>query len=143
VHGKDYYFLSPEEFKQSIDKDAFVEWEEVYVGAFYGTLKSEVQRLWDSGKHVLFDVDVKGGIKLKKYFGDKALSIFVKVPSMQALEQRLRSRGTDSEDSISKRLFKVNFEMSFENQFDISLVNEDLETTLQKARHLVDEFLRK
>ncbi len=143
MHGKDYYFLSPEEFKQSIDKDAFVEWEEVYVGAFYGTLKSEVQRLWDSGKHVLFDVDVKGGIKLKKYFGDKALSIFVKVPSMQALEQRLRSRGTDSEDSISKRLFKVNFEMSFENQFDISLVNEDLETTLQKARHLVDEFLRK
>ena len=143
MHGKDYYFLSPEEFKQSIDKDAFVEWEEVYVGAFYGTLKSEVQRLWDSGKHVLFDVDVKGGIKLKKYFGDKALSIFVKVPSMQALEQRLRSRGTDSEDSISKRLFKVNFEMSFENQFDISLVNEDLGTTLQKARQLVDEFLRK
>jgi guanylate kinase len=143
VHGKDYYFLSPEEFKQSIDKDQFVEWEEVYVGAFYGTLKSEVQRLWDSGKHVLFDVDVKGGIKLKKYFGDKALAIFVKVPSMQALEQRLRSRGTDSEDSISKRLFKVNFEMSFENQFDISLVNEDLETTLQKAQQLVDEFLKK
>ncbi len=142
MHGKDYYFLSPEEFKQSIDKDAFVEWEEVYVGAFYGTLKSEVQRLWDSGKHVLFDVDVKGGIKLKKYFGDKALAIFVKVPSMQALEQRLRSRGTDSEDSISKRLFKVNFEMSFENQFDISLVNEDLETTLQKAKQLVDEFLK-
>lgn len=143
MHGKDYYFLSPEEFKQSIDKDAFVEWEEVYVGAFYGTLKSEVQRLWDSGKHVLFDVDVKGGIKLKKYFGDKALAIFVKVPSMQALEQRLRSRGTDSEDSISKRLFKVNFEMSFENQFDISLVNEDLETTLQKAQQLVDDFLTK
>jgi guanylate kinase len=143
VHGKDYYFLSPEEFKQSIDKDEFVEWEEVYVGAFYGTLKSEVQRLWSSGKHVLFDVDVKGGIKLKKYFGDRALAIFVKVPSMQALEQRLRSRGTDSEDSISKRLFKVNFEMSFENQFDISLVNEDLETTLQKAKQLVDEFLKK
>lgn len=118
-----------------------MEWEEVYVGAFYGTLKSEVQRLWDSGKHVLFDVDVKGGLKLKKYFGDRALAIFVKVPSMQALEQRLRSRGTDSEDSISKRLFKVNFEMSFENQFDISLVNEDLETTLRKAQQLVDEFL--
>lgn len=142
MHGKDYYFLSPEEFKQSIDQDQFVEWEEVYVGAFYGTLKSEVQRLWDSGKHVLFDVDVKGGIKLKKYFGDQALAIFVKVPSMQALEQRLRSRGTDSEDSISKRLFKVNFEMSFENQFDISLVNEDLETTLRKAGQLVDEFLK-
>ena len=143
MHGKDYYFLSPEEFKQSIDKDEFVEWEEVYVGAFYGTLKSEVQRLWDSGQHVLFDVDVKGGIKLKKYFGDRALAIFVKVPSMQALEQRLRSRGTDSEDSISKRLFKVNFEMSFESQFDISLVNEDLETTLRKAEQLVNEFLSK
>ncbi|MBD0256872.1 MAG: guanylate kinase [Cytophagales bacterium] len=142
VHGKDYYFLSPEEFKQSIDKDDFVEWEEVYVGAFYGTLKSEVQRLWDSGRHVLFDVDVKGGLKLKKYFGNRALAIFVKVPSMQALEQRLRSRGTDSEDSISKRLFKVNFEMSFENQFDISLVNEDLETTLLKAKQLVNEFLK-
>lgn len=143
VHGKDYYFLSPEEFKQSIDRDEFVEWEEVYVGAFYGTLKSEVQRLWDSGRHVLFDVDVKGGLKLKKYFGDRALAIFVKVPSMQALEQRLRSRGTDSEDSISKRLFKVNFEMSFENQFDISLVNEDLEATLRKAKQLVDDFLKK
>ncbi len=143
VHGKDYYFLSPEEFKQSIDKDEFVEWEEVYVGAFYGTLKSEVQRLWDSGKHVLFDVDVQGGIKLKKYFGDRALAIFVKVPSMQELEQRLRSRGTDSEDSISKRLFKVHFEMSFENQFDITLVNEDLQATLQKAQQLVDEFLSK
>ena len=143
MHGKDYYFLSPEEFKQSIDKDEFVEWEEVYVGAFYGTLKSEVQRLWDSGRHVLFDVDVKGGLKLKKYFGDRALAIFVKVPSMQALEERLRSRGTDSEDSISKRLFKVNFEMSFENQFDISLVNEDLETTLRRAEQLVNEFLSK
>lgn len=143
VHGKDYYFLTPEEFKQSIDKDEFVEWEEVYVGAFYGTLKAEVQRLWDSGRHVLFDVDVKGGLKLKKYFGDRALAVFVKVPSTQELEQRLRSRGTDSDDSISKRLFKVNFEMSFENQFDITLVNEDLQATLQKAQHLVDEFLAK
>jgi guanylate kinase len=141
MHGKDYYFLTPDDFKQRIDRDEFIEWEEVYVGAFYGTLKSEVQRLWDSGRHVLFDVDVQGGLKLKRYFGDNALSVFVKVPSMTELEQRLRSRGTDSDDSISKRLFKVSFEMSFERQFDVTLVNKDLEDTLEQARILVDEFI--
>jgi guanylate kinase len=141
VHGKDYYFLTPDDFKQRIDRDEFIEWEEVYVGAFYGTLKSEVQRLWDSGRHVLFDVDVQGGLKLKRYFGDDALSVFVKVPSMTELEQRLRSRGTDSDDSISKRLFKVSFEMSFERQFDVTLVNKDLEDTLEQAKKLVDEFV--
>lgn len=143
VNGKDYYFLSPEEFKKKIDNNEFVEWEQVYVGAFYGTLKSEIERVWSQGKHVLFDVDVKGGLSLKKYYGDRALAIFVKVPSLEMLEQRLRARGTDSDDSISKRLFKVKFEMSFENQFDVTLVNEDLETTLLKAQQLVDEFLRK
>jgi guanylate kinase len=142
VNGKDYYFLTPEEFKQKIDNNEFVEWEQVYVGAFYGTLKSEIERVWSQGKHVLFDVDVKGGLSLKKYYGDRALAIFVKVPSLEELEQRLRTRGTDSDDSISKRLFKVKFEMSFENQFDVILVNEDLETTLVKARQLVDDFLR-
>jgi guanylate kinase len=141
VHGKDYYFLTPDDFKQRIDRDEFIEWEEVYVGAFYGTLKSEVQRLWDLGQHVLFDVDVQGGLKLKKYFGENALSVFVKVPSMAELEQRLRSRGTDSDDSISKRLFKVNFEMSFEHQFDVTLVNKDLTETLARAQKLVDEFI--
>ena len=143
VNGKDYYFLTPEEFKKKIDNNEFVEWEQVYVGAFYGTLKSEIERVWSQKKHVLFDVDVKGGLSLKKYYGDRALAIFVKVPSLEMLEQRLRTRGTDSDDSISKRLFKVKFEMSFENQFDVTLVNEDLETTLRKAQQLVDEFLRK
>jgi guanylate kinase len=143
VNGKDYYFLSPEEFKQKIDNNEFVEWEQVYVGAFYGTLKSEIERVWSLQKHVLFDVDVKGGLSLKKYYGDRALAIFVRVPSLKMLEQRLRARGTDSEDSISKRLFKVKFEMSFENQFDVTLVNEDLETTLVKAQQMVDDFLRK
>jgi guanylate kinase len=143
VNGKDYYFLTPEEFKQKIDNNEFVEWEQVYVGAFYGTLKSEIERVWSQRKHVLFDVDVKGGLSLKKYYGDRALAIFVKVPSLEMLEQRLRARGTDSDDSISKRLFKVKFEMSFENQFDVTLVNEDLETTLLKAQQLVDGFLRK
>jgi guanylate kinase len=143
VNGKDYYFLSPEEFKQKIDNNEFVEWEQVYVGAFYGTLKSEIERVWSLQKHVLFDVDVKGGLSLKKYYGERALAIFVRVPSLTMLEQRLRTRGTDSEDSISKRLFKVKFEMSFENQFDVTLVNSDLETTLVKAQQMVDDFLRK
>jgi guanylate kinase len=142
-NGKDYYFLTPEEFKKKIDNNEFVEWEQVYVGAFYGTLKSEIERIWSQGKHVLFDVDVKGGLSLKKYYGEKALAVFVKVPSMEILEQRLRARGTDSEESISRRLFKVKFEMSFEDQFDVTLVNENLENTLVKAQLLVNEFLKK
>src|SRR5690606_29277659 len=97
-HGKDYYFLTPEDFKQRIDNDEFVEWEQVYPGQFYGTLKAEIQRIWDTGKHVVFDVDVKGGLSLKKYYGDQALAIFVKCPSMEVLEERLRARKTDSEE---------------------------------------------
>ena len=141
-NGKDYYFLSPEEFKEKIDNDEFVEWEEVYVGAFYGTLKSEIQRLWDSGKHVLFDVDVQGGLKLKDYYGKKALAVFVKVPDEETLRQRLIGRGSETEESLSKRLFKVHFEMSFQDKFDVVLVNDDLETSLQKAQKLVDNFVR-
>ena len=141
-NGKDYYFLTPEEFKEKIDNDEFVEWEEVYVGAFYGTLKSEIQRLWDSGKHVLFDVDVQGGLKLKRYYGDKALAIFVKVPDEETLKQRLMTRGTETEDSLSKRLFKVHFEMSFQDEFDVILVNDDLEDALTKAQKLTDDFLK-
>lgn len=142
-NGKDYYFLTPEEFKKKIDNNEFVEWEQVYVGAFYGTLKSEIERVWSQGKHVVFDVDVKGGLSLKKYYGDRALSVFVKVPSIEELEKRLRQRGTETEESISKRLFKVKFEMSFESQFDVIIVNEDLEKTLVKAQQLVDDFLKK
>ena len=140
-NGKDYYFLTPEEFKHRIDNEEFVEWEEVYVGAFYGTLKSEIQRVWDSGKHVLFDVDVQGGLKLKKYYGDRALAVFVKVPNEETLRQRLLTRGTETEDSLSKRLFKVHFEMSFQDQFDVILVNDDLETSLRKAQQLTDDFV--
>ena len=141
-NGKDYYFLTPEEFKQRIDNDEFVEWEEVYIGAFYGTLKTEIQRLWDNGKHVLFDVDVQGGLKLKEYYGDKALAVFVKVPNEETLRQRLIGRGSETEESLSKRLFKVHFEMSFQDRFDVVLVNDDLETSLQKAQQLVDDFVR-
>lgn len=138
--GKDYHFLTPETFKQKIDNDEFVEWEEVYEGNFYGTLKSEIQRIWDAGKNVIFDVDVKGGINLKKYFGDKALSIFVKVPSLEVLTERLKDRGTETEESLSRRLFKVKFEMTFEDKFDVVLLNDDLELSKKKAQALYDEF---
>jgi guanylate kinase len=142
-HGKDYYFLSPEEFKTKIDNDEFIEWEEVYEGNYYGTLKSEIQRIWEAGKNVIFDVDVKGGLALKKYFGEKALAIFVQVPSLQILEQRLRDRGTESHASLSQRIFKANFEMSFQDKFDVVLVNEDLEQSLAKAQQLYDAFKSK
>jgi guanylate kinase len=142
-NGKDYYFLTPEESKQKIDNNEFVEWEEVYVGAFYGTLKSEIERLWASGKHVLFDVDVQGGLKLKEYYGDKALAVFVRVPDEETLRQRLIGRGTETEDSLSKRLFKVHFEMSFQNRFDVVLVNDDLQMSFRKAQKLVDDFVQR
>jgi guanylate kinase len=139
-HGKDYYFLTPEEFKQKIDANEFIEWEEVYEGNFYGTLKSEIERLWSEGKNVIFDVDVKGGLSLKKYFGDKALAVFVKVPSIEVLKERLKDRGTESEESLSRRLFKAKFEMGFEDKFDVVLVNEDRERSLQEAQKLYSEF---
>lgn len=142
-NGKDYYFLKPEEFVSRIHKNEFVEWEEVYVGNFYGTLKEEVQRLWDLGKTIIFDVDVKGGINLKKYFGDSALAIFVKIPSIDLLEKRLRERATETEESIQKRLFKANFEMSFQDQFDVLLINENLPTALAEAETLVRTFINK
>lgn len=141
VHGKDYYFLSQEEFKQKIDEDAFIEWEEVYAGNFYGTLKEEIQRIWDSGKAVIFDVDVKGGLALKKYFGDQALAIFVKVPSLDVLKARLNDRGTESEESLSRRLFKAEFEMKFEPHFDVTIVNDDFAKSSAEAENLVREFL--
>jgi guanylate kinase len=140
THGKDYYFLSPNEFKAKIDGDEFIEWEEVYEGNFYGTLKSEIDRIWKEGKNVIFDVDVKGGLNLKKYFGNDALAVFVKAPSMEVLKERLKDRGTESEESISRRLFKANFEMSFQDRFDVVLVNEDLKQSLIKAQALYDAF---
>lgn len=142
-HGKDYYFLTPDEFKQSIDNDEFIEWEEVYAGNFYGTLKAEVERIWEEGRHVIFDVDVKGGLHLKNYFGDKALAVFVKVPSLDELKERLHDRKTETEDSLSQRIFKAKFEMSFEDQFDITLVNKVLDESLATAEKLVDDFLAK
>ncbi len=140
-NGKDYFFLTPQDFKKKIDEDEFIEWEEVYAGNFYGTLKSEIERIWSEGRHVIFDVDVKGGLNLKKYFGDKALAVFVKVPSLDVLKSRLTDRNTESEDSLSRRVFKARFEMGFEDQFDVTLVNEDLDESLAKAEKLVDTFI--
>lgn len=139
-HGKDYYFLTPEEFKRKIDTNDFIEWEEVYEGNFYGTLKSEIERIWNSGKNVIFDVDVKGGLNLKKYFGEKALAVFVKVPTIEMLKARLNDRGTESNESLSRRLFKANFEMSFQDKFDVVLINENLENSLKEAQRLYDGF---
>jgi guanylate kinase len=140
IHGKDYYFLSIDEFKENIYKKAFVEWEEVYPGGYYGTLKSEIDRLWSENKNVIFDVDVKGGLRLKEYFGENALAIFVKVPSMEELEKRLINRGTETEESLSKRLYKVKFEMAFQDQFDVVLLNDDLENSFVKAQKIYNDF---
>ncbi|HBH25088.1 MAG TPA: guanylate kinase [Cytophagales bacterium] len=141
THSKDYYFFSAEEFKERIDNHEFIEWEEVYKGAYYGTLKSEIDRLWSKGKHVIFDVDVIGGLNLKKYFGDRAKSFFIKVPDIAILEERLRHRSTENEEQLKRRLEKVEKEMAFEHQFDEVIVNENLEETLYEAKQRVLSFL--
>lgn len=141
VNGRDYYFITPEAFRQKIERDEFVEWEEVYEGAFYGTLKSEIERIWSQGRHVILDVDVKGGLKIKEYYKDRVLAIFVKPPSIETLAERLQARATDSASSISSRLFKARFEMSFENKFDAVIVNEHLEEAIAQAEKLVHDFL--
>jgi guanylate kinase len=140
VNGQDYYFLSIEEFQEKISDGAFVEWEEVYPGGYYGTLKAEVERMWAEGKNVVFDVDVKGGLKLKEYFKDDSLSVFVKVPSIAELEKRLRERNTETEESLSKRLYKVKFEMTFQDKFDVVLLNDDLDLSQNKAQQIYDAF---
>lgn len=142
VDGHDYYFLTPAEFRKRIANQEFAEWEEVYAGNYYGTLKSEIERLWSEGKHVIFDVDVKGGLKLKEAYGDNALSVFVKVSSEEEIKRRLNSRGTETESTLATRLAKVRYELSFEEEFDVVLVNDDLNPTLLKAERLVEEFLQ-
>ena len=142
-NGKDYYFLSKEDFQQKIKDDAFVEWEEVYTGNYYGTLKEEIQRIWDEGRHVVFDVEVKGAMNLKKYFGDRALAVFVKVPTIEELEKRLTARRTESRESLSQRLYRAEFEMGFEDKFDVTLINENLDESYANAEKLVDDFISK
>ena len=140
--GVEYYFISAERFRELIAQDAFVEYEEVYEDRFYGTLKSEVERIWKEGKIIIFDVDVKGGDSLKKYFGDAARSVLIVPPSMEILEQRLRGRGTDSEEAITERLAKARWELDFASgKFDRELVNDRLDNTFALARDIVDAFL--
>ena len=143
VNGRDYYFLSPDEFRRKIEKGEFAEWEEVYSDHFYGTLQSEIERLWESGKTVVFDVDVKGGLKLKEAFGDRALAVFVKVSEEGEIYRRLNSRGTETAESMERRMAKVREELAFLERFDVTLLNDDLQQALQNADKLVADFLSK
>lgn len=141
IDGKDYYFLSVDDFKRKIQSNSFVEWEEVYKDHYYGTLISEVQRIWDEHKIIVFDVDVVGGMNLKKYFGDKAISIFVKAPSLKELETRLRNRKTETEHTLQTRLHKAKKEMKFAKEFDFILINDHPEASCEKAERIVNSFL--
>ena len=140
-NGKDYYYLTPDEFKNKVVNGEFLEWEEVYAGTCYGTLKSEVERIWNSGKHVIFDIDGEGGLNLKNQFGNKALAIFVMPPSIKILEERLRSRSTDSSESIARRLEKAEKELKTAKLFDRFILNEDLNLAFADAEKIVKEFL--
>lgn len=141
-NGIEYHFFTADEFRKMIAEDKFVEYEEVYAGSFYGTLKSEVQRIWDKGHVIIFDVDVKGGVNLKKYFGDKALSVFIQAPSVEELRKRLVARGTDSAEAIAKRVAKASEEMTYADKFDYILVNDDLQKAYAEAEKMVDDFLQ-
>ena len=140
--GVDYYFLSNDEFRSRVERDEFVEWEEVYAGTCYGTLKSEMERIWNKGNVIVFDVDVMGGINLKRLFGDDACSIFIMPPSVEELERRLRGRGTDSEEVIQKRIAKAEFELSKSGDFDFTVVNDVLADAVAEATQIIDNFLK-
>lgn len=141
--GRDYYFMTVKDFMDRVKRNEFVEWEEVYRDHYYGTLRSEMQRIWDKGQHIIFDVDVKGGLNLKKQFGEKALAFFVRPPSMAELKKRLIHRSTDKEDEIGLRLRKAEEEMQYEKFFDVILVNDNLDVALNEAYRLVRNFLDK
>ena len=142
-NGVAYWFISADEFRKRIADNEFVEYEEVYPGSFYGTLKSEVERIWDNGDAIIFDVDVKGGVNLKKYFGDRALSVFIQAPSVEVLRQRLVGRATDSPEAIERRVAKAAEEMTYADKFDHIIVNDDLQKAYADAERLVDDFLDK
>ncbi len=141
INGKDYYFLSAEEFRAKIKANEFVEWEEVYDNQFYGTLKSEVQRIWAMGKHVIFDIDVNGALTIQKAFPNETLLVFIKPPSPAILFERLRDRKTETEESLNKRIAKAAHELSFEDKFDVVIVNDDLQKALVEAEKIVTDFV--
>lgn len=142
VNGKDYHFITPQDFQEKIRHDEFVEWEEVYEGAFYGTLKSEIERIWANGQHAILDVDVKGGLSIKEFYKDRALAVFVRPPSIEVLSERLQARATDSQSSISSRLYKAAFELAFEDRFDVTVVNDNLDEASAEAEKLVRDFIQ-
>ena len=141
IDGKDYYFLTIEEFKNKIDQNEFLEWEEVYPGCFYGTLKSEVDRICKKGENILFDVDVVGGSNIKKYYGDRALAVFVQPPSIEELENRLITRSTDNKEMIIKRVEKARHELGYSGLFDLIIVNDQLEDAFREAEEKIREFI--
>ena len=143
IDGVDYHFLGVEGFKQKIEENAFIEWEEVYTNNFYGTLKSEVEKIWERGETVVFDVDVVGGTNLKKIFGENALSIFIQPPSYEELERRLRHRSTETEDKIQLRMAKANEELGYASQFDKVIINDDLEKAIQETETSIRTFIEK
>lgn len=142
VHGKDYYFMTIEEFKKKAGNNEFVEWEEVYTNGFYGTLRSEIENIRNSGRHVLFDVDVEGGLSLKNIYGADALAIFVMPPSVEVLEARLRGRGTENEESLQKRLKKAIKELDYYSKFDVVVLNDILADAVAEAKEKINEFIR-
>ena len=143
-HGVEYYFYTADKFRTMIAEDKFVEYEEVYSGSFYGTLRSEVERIWAKGHTIVFDIDVQGGVNLKRIFGEQALSIFIQAPSVEILRERLIGRGTDTAEAIEKRVAKAASEMEFAaGKFDYTLINDDLQTALTEAENLVKGFLSK
>ena len=143
VHGKDYYFISLEEFKKHIKAEDFLEWEEVYRDNFYGTLKSEIERIWALGKNVIFDIDVAGGLRIKHKFPEQTLAVFVKPPSVDELKRRLKERSTESEDKINMRIAKASVELATAPQFDVIIKNYDLAVALEEAHDLVKDFVSK
>ena len=140
-NGVEYFFLTPEEFRQRIENNEFLEYEEVYENRFYGTLKQQVENQREQEQNVVFDVDVKGGINIKKFYGDEALSLFIQPPSVEELRRRLESRGTDTSEAIAERLAKAEYEMTFAPQFDHIIVNDELEIAKQEALQIIDKFL--
>lgn len=139
--GVDYYFLTPDEFEKRVNEGLFLEWEEVYAGIRYGTLKSEIDRIWSNGHVIIFDVDVNGGMNIKKYFGSEALALFIMPPSIEVLEMRLRNRGTESEEAIAKRLARSAAELKMADRFDVTILNDDLGRAVDETQRLINNYL--
>ena len=142
-NGREYYFLTPDEFRKKIENGELLEWEEVYKDTYYGTLKSEIERITLKGKNVIFDVDVVGGVNIKKMYGDRALAIFIQPPSVEELEKRLVARGTDSPEKIKERVAKASEELTYAGRFDVVIVNDDLDKAINETEKVIDDFLKK